>query len=181
MSVAVAGLSLEGCHGPCPNSPSETAAVGKFPARPSTCWCRMNVHTPTPAKWGHSKTRRTGGRVSQGFIPELNALSDGDKRTPFQTPVAIESTSPAQHGAALFSLEAPTAQTVKLVADFTGWEKNPLDLRAGENGVWQVTVALPPGKYAYRFLVDGEWQDDPQCAECEPNAFGTANAVVEVA
>jgi 1,4-alpha-glucan branching enzyme len=137
----------------------------------------MNINTPvTPAKSARSK-----GRRSQGLIPELNALSDGKTRNPSQTdPVANDSASPAQHGAAMFRLEAPMAQTVKLVADFTGWEKNPLDLRLGEKGVWQITVALPPGRYAYRFLVDGEWHDDPQCDRCEANAFGTANAVVEV-
>jgi 1,4-alpha-glucan branching enzyme len=140
----------------------------------------MNINTPvTPAKSARSKGRRSG---SQGFIPELNALSDRKTRDPSQTEsVANESASPVQqHGAAMFRLEAPMAQTVKLVADFTGWEKNPLDLRLGENGVWQITVALPPGRYAYRFLVDGEWQDDPQCGQYEANSFGTANAVVEV-
>jgi 1,4-alpha-glucan branching enzyme len=134
------------------------------------------MNTPAPAKSARSKTRR-----SQGFIPELNAMSDGKPTAaPQNDPAAIESTAPARRGAAVFRLEMPAAQTVKLVADFTGWDKNPLDLRPGENGVWQVTVALPPGRYAYRFLVDGEWHDDPQCAECEPNSFGTANAVVEV-
>src|SRR5882672_9097606 len=108
-------------------------------------------------------------------------MSDGRPITGFQNDLAsVESGASAQHGAAVFRLEMPAAQTVKLVADFTGWDKNPLDLSPGENGVWQVTVALPPGRYAYRFLVDGEWHDDPQCVECKPNPFGTANAVVEV-
>ena len=70
---------------------------------------------------------------------------------------------------------------MKLVADFTGWDKRPLDLTQAEKGVWRLTVALPPGRYAYRFLVDGEWCDDPSCQHCEPNPFGTRNAVIEVA
>ena len=139
------------------------------------------MNTPIPSRSPRSRTRGPGGRGSQGFIPELDALSHGKATAPSQTdPVASESTSPAGHGAAMFRLEEPMAQTVKLVADFTGWEKTPLDLQLGENGVWQITVVLPPGRYAYRFLVDGEWHDDPQCMECEPNPFGTANAVVEV-
>jgi hypothetical protein len=133
--------------------------------------CYMN--TPTSAKSGRSKPRR-----SQGFIPELNAIPDGKR--PQNDPITIESTAPAKRGAAVFRLEMPTAQTVKLAADFTGWDKNPLDLSPSGNGIWKITVALPPGRYAYRFLVDGEWHDDPQCVECEPNPFGTANAVAEV-
>lgn len=138
----------------------------------------MNVSTPASAKSARSKARRSRACSSQGFIRELDALSDRNATASSQT--NAESTSSAEHGVAVFRLEAPTAQTVKLVADFTGWDKNPLDLQLSENGFWQITVALPPGRYAYRFLVDGEWYDDPLCAQCEANPFGTTNAVVEV-
>ena len=131
----------------------------------------MNVSTPASAKSARSKAGRGGARSPQGFIRELDALSAHTN---------AQSTSSAEHGVAVFRLEAPTALTVKLAADFTGWDKNPLDLHLGENGFWQITVALPPGRYAYRFLVDGEWCDDPQCAQYEVNPFRTTNAVVEV-
>jgi 1,4-alpha-glucan branching enzyme len=141
----------------------------------------MNVSAPASAKTARPKARRFGAPSPQGFIRELDALSDDKTATSSQTnPAAAESTSSAEHGVAVFCLEAPTAQTVKLAADFTGWDKNPLDLQLSENGSWQITVALPPGRYAYRFLVDGEWHDDPQCMQCEANPFGTTNAVVEV-
>jgi hypothetical protein len=55
----------------------------------------------------------------------------------------------------LFRLVAPFATSVKLAADFTGWERNPIDLLPGGNGVWQVSVPLPPGRYAYRYVLDG--------------------------
>lgn len=79
-----------------------------------------------------------------------------------------------------FQLAAPSASSVKLVADFTDWEKSPLDLTRQPDGVWSATVALLPGKYLYRFIVDGTWCDDPNCIELIPNVFGSANSVVEI-
>ncbi len=80
-----------------------------------------------------------------------------------------------------FHLEAPFAESVKLAADFTEWEKFPLDMMKSENGVWYTTVPLPPGHYSYRFIVDGEWCDDPiSVLQLHDNPFGRANAVMEV-
>lgn len=83
-----------------------------------------------------------------------------------------------QTGGTVFRLEAPLAQSVKLAGDFTGWE--PLELSPGHEGFWQIIIPLSPGRYAYRFLVDGEWHDDPDCMEAEANPFGTINAVIDV-
>jgi hypothetical protein len=79
-----------------------------------------------------------------------------------------------------FHLPAPFAESVKLAADFTDWEKFPLDMIKSEDGVWFTTVPLPPGLYSYRFIVDGQWCDDPHPALRVLNPFGTANAVVNV-
>jgi len=80
-----------------------------------------------------------------------------------------------------FHLEAPFAESVKLAADFTEWEKFPLDMMKSVDGVWYTTVPLPPGHYSYRFIVDGEWCDDPSSVlRLHDNPFGRANAVMEV-
>jgi hypothetical protein len=80
-----------------------------------------------------------------------------------------------------FHLEAPFAESVKLAADFTEWEKYPLNMMRSEDGVWYTTVPLPPGHYSYRFIVDGEWCDDP-CSifRLHENPSGRASAVMEV-
>jgi hypothetical protein len=49
------------------------------------------------------------------------------------------------------------------------------------DGQWAKELALTPGRYEYRFVVDGEWVDDPAATELIPNTFGTANAVLVVA
>jgi hypothetical protein len=79
-----------------------------------------------------------------------------------------------------FSLDASMARSVKLAADFTDWGNSPLDMVKSEDGVWHALVPLPPGDHSYRFIVDGQWCDDPHPAMCVPNPFGTVNAVVAV-
>ena len=76
-----------------------------------------------------------------------------------------------------FSYNAPSAQAVLLAADFTGWNQAPLTLKKDKGGTWKKTVSLPPGRYEYRLLVDGEWRDDPQCPHRQPNQFGGQNCV----
>jgi len=76
-----------------------------------------------------------------------------------------------------FRLKAPLAKSVKLAGNFTDWEKQPLDMDKTEHGVWRLILPLPPGYHPYRFIVDGQWCDDPQASLHAPNPFGTQNAV----
>ena len=79
-----------------------------------------------------------------------------------------------------FSIAAPEAKVVSLAGDFTNWAKSPIPLKKLQSGLWAATVPLDPGTYQYRLLVDGEWQDDPQCLNRVPNSFGTQNCVRQV-
>ena len=77
----------------------------------------------------------------------------------------------------VFTFQAPNATTVELAGDFTGWELSPLGLKKLKNGLWKTTVSLAAGCYQYRFLVDGQWQDDPACTTRVPSPFGVENCV----
>lgn len=79
-----------------------------------------------------------------------------------------------------FAFTAPAATSVLLMGDFTHWQERPIPLRKEADGVWRATVELPPGEHHYRFLVDGEWRDDPECALRVPTPFGSHNAVRQV-
>jgi chromosome partitioning protein len=79
-----------------------------------------------------------------------------------------------------FSFLAPDAGAVQVAGDFTGWQQTPLALKKSKNGLWKTTISLAPGRYAYRLLVDGQWQDDPKCLVREPNSFGGENCVCVV-
>lgn len=62
-----------------------------------------------------------------------------------------------------FFLHVPGAHRVQLAGDFTDWLEHPIDLHKQADGLWHITVTLPATAQRYRFLVDGQWQDDPEC------------------
>jgi hypothetical protein len=53
-------------------------------------------------------------------------------------------------------------------------------MQKGQDGYWHADVRLAPGTYHYRFLVDGEWRDDPECTLRVPNPFGSHDSVRQV-
>ena len=79
-----------------------------------------------------------------------------------------------------FSFNAPAAMSVLLVGDFTHWQKKPVGMKKDTHGVWRAAVSLAPGTYHYRFLVDGEWRDDPECTLRVENPYGSHNAIRQV-
>jgi 1,4-alpha-glucan branching enzyme len=76
--------------------------------------------------------------------------------------------------------EAPQAESVFVVGNFNRWRAGDLRLRRDETGIWKVQLWLLPGRYEYRFIVDGEWQDDTHAPIRVPNEFGSNNCVLEV-
>ena len=77
-----------------------------------------------------------------------------------------------------FTLSAPEAHTVSLLGDFNGWQADPHALKKDKKGDWKISINLTPGRYEYRFLVDGEWQNDPNCAAFVHNTFGSENCLL---
>ena len=80
-----------------------------------------------------------------------------------------------------FSITAPAAMSVLLAGDFTHWQRQPVPMRKGSGGVWRVNLELPPGTHHYRFIVDGQWRDDPDCTLRVANPYGSQDAVRQVA
>jgi 1,4-alpha-glucan branching enzyme len=76
-----------------------------------------------------------------------------------------------------FTCFQPHAARVELVGDFTGWRESPIELKKQKDGMWKATVPLDPGPHEYRFLVDGQWCNDSNCAQFAPNPFGDSNCV----
>jgi 1,4-alpha-glucan branching enzyme len=80
-----------------------------------------------------------------------------------------------------FFFAAPAAMCVQLAGDFTHWQREPITMRRGVDGIWRAKIMLPRGTHHYRFIVDGEWKDDPECTLRVRNSLGTENSVREVA
>ena len=82
------------------------------------------------------------------------------------------------HKKITFKLHAPDAERVLLAGDFNSWDPEKHPLRKYSNGQWKKMLSLSPGRYEYRFVVDGQWQNDPECTTCLPNPFGGNNCVL---
>ncbi len=80
----------------------------------------------------------------------------------------------------VFSLDAPEAREVLLVGAFNMWDEKRHPMKKDEDGMWKKIVIIPGGRYEYKFLVDGEWWNDPKNEEVCPNEHGTLNSVITV-
>jgi uncharacterized coiled-coil DUF342 family protein len=69
------------------------------------------------------------------------------------------------------------AEKVYLVGDFENWNQTHY-LMHWDEGEWLFPIHLEPGKYLYKFIVDGEWILDPANYFIEENEYGTGNSVV---
>ncbi|MBI5144029.1 MAG: AAA family ATPase, partial [Candidatus Omnitrophica bacterium] len=79
-----------------------------------------------------------------------------------------------------FAINAPNAKEVYLVGDFNHWKINDDSrLLRHDDGRWEKALALPPGKYRYKFVVDGEWLLDSANPEKEQNPFGTFDSIMK--
>ncbi len=83
-------------------------------------------------------------------------------------------------GRVVFSLEAPEAKEAFLVGDFNDWNTKKHPMKRDKRGDWEKIVMLPPGTYEYKFLVDGEWWNDPRNQAFSQNCFGTQNNVMTI-
>jgi chromosome partitioning protein len=77
----------------------------------------------------------------------------------------------------MFSIEAPDAERVQLAGDFNNWTVDGSEME-DTGGVWTKVLKLPPGRYRYRYVVDGRWQNDPLNAAVEPNRFGGDDSIL---
>ncbi|MCX7926748.1 MAG: glycogen-binding domain-containing protein [Candidatus Omnitrophica bacterium] len=79
----------------------------------------------------------------------------------------------------VFRLFAPQAKKVAVAGSFNNWDVAKLIAKKDTKGNWSVKASLKPGRYEYKFFVDGCWLNDPN-APTVANAFGTQNSVIEV-
>ena len=79
-----------------------------------------------------------------------------------------------------FRLKAPSVKEVVLSGDFNRWDVASHPMKKDENGIWKLSIIIPPGKYEYKLLVDGQWRLDDGNNQTVPNGFGSENNVLTV-
>ena len=76
-------------------------------------------------------------------------------------------------------IEVPQAKTVSVAGTFNNWDDKKTPLQKDGKG-WKAVLPLSPGRYEYKFVVDGNWVCDPKAKEAVQNGFGSSNSVLVV-
>ncbi len=97
------------------------------------------------------------------MISKGNASKSGKIRVTFKLPSSI------------------WAETVHLVGDFNGWNRQSHPLSRTEDGGWQIILELDKNHtYQFRYLINGtDWQNDWNADRYIANPFGGENSVLE--
>ncbi len=132
------------------------------------------------------------GRPIATFAPSANGAVDHAALA-----VEVEASPPVQPEATLAASPVPQAarevvvrfrdakaNDVRIAGDFNGWipDKGVRSLieSEGQTRVWTKILRLAPGTYQYRYVVDGEWREDPENPEAISSAVGGRNSVLVV-
>lgn len=116
------------------------------------------------------------GRRSQTTMPV-------SAPTPQQTEERIEliyGPRAVEHGVA-FVVAAAGARSVRLAGDFNEWNPDRTPMQPLRDGAFFARLPLGPGRYRYRYVIDGQWLRDPANPYMEQNPYGEMNSVIEVA
>jgi len=106
-------------------------------------------------------------RASRGFSDYHSLASEILGNDPTQKSIEVATVAnflaPRRIGGGiLFSFVDPEAHEVLVEGDFNQWDgRQDLLLDVDSKGLWQRVVALKPGKYRYRYVVDGTEVLDP--------------------
>lgn len=73
---------------------------------------------------------------------------------------------------------AAKAQKAALAGDWNNWQ--PVTMRKQKDGTFIVSVDIPPGRYEYKFVVDGSWVHDGDVPGVISNSYGTLNSVAYI-
>lgn len=142
---------------------------------------RTNVKLREAAQRGKPINRIA--RSANGTVDYQALAAEVAAWTPDATPVRAESSDrPSREVVVQF--RANDATDVRIAGDFNGWvpDKGVRSMIQSEGiaRVWTKILQLPPGTYEYRYVVDGEWQADPENPHTVDGPVGNKNSVLIV-
>ena len=120
--------------------------------------------------------------VDDGFGGKNGIIVVGAGAAPVAATAAASGASGASVSAdgAVFRYSG-AANSVNLAGEFNSWSTSADPLTKGADGVWAITKKLSPGRYAYKFVIDGtNWKEDPTAKETTDDGFGGKNAIIVV-
>ncbi len=79
-----------------------------------------------------------------------------------------------------FSYENPSAEAVFLVGEFNNWDITKTPMKKDDKGIWRVTIKFDRGVYQYKFYFDGQYIQDPDNPDSQPDPYGGKNSTITV-
>ena len=139
---------------------------------------RQNVKLRESARRGRPVGRIS--RTAHGSLDHATLALELLARAPARAPRA--SSDPSREVVVRF--RDRWAADVRIAGDFNDWVPDK-DVRSrveaeGPERVWTKVLQLAPGTYQYRYVVDGEWREDPDNPLAEPAPVGGRNSVLVV-
>ncbi|HUJ09236.1 MAG TPA: glycogen-binding domain-containing protein [Verrucomicrobiae bacterium] len=132
-----------------------------------------------------SQARKSSTNVAPAAPPETpQAAPPPPAASVYTPPVAVSPSEPAatseQNRVVEFKIKAPDASKAYLAGEFNDWSETALPMTKQTDGVWMASVALKPGRYQYKFIVDDKWTPDPDNPDQTDDGYGGSNSVVNV-
>ncbi|MFK2819442.1 isoamylase early set domain-containing protein [Flavobacteriaceae sp. LMIT009] len=80
-----------------------------------------------------------------------------------------------------FTVPAEEANEVVVAGNWNEWNATAEPLKKLKNGTFKTTVDLETGSsYEFKYIVDGQWQNDEQADAYAWNEFATENGVLNL-
>ncbi|MEM6516604.1 MAG: hypothetical protein AAF688_10515 [Bacteroidota bacterium] len=87
---------------------------------------------------------------------------------------------PAKDGNVRFRLRGfEDAEHVIVAGSFNKWNEKMFKMYKIDSG-WELKLQMLPGDYEYRYIVDGNWMEDPTNPDRVPNEFGEYNSHINI-
>lgn len=98
---------------------------------------------------------------------ELQKIKSGKRRTQEPRAVTIQLAG------------FPSAKKVVVAGTFNEWHHTKDTLQKNKDN-WEITLKLKPGVYMYKFIVDGEWLEDPVNPQKVLSEYDNFNSILMV-
>jgi Glycogen recognition site of AMP-activated protein kinase/Domain of unknown function (DUF3471) len=122
----------------------------------------------------------TFNRDAKGVVESLTIAPSpaSDKKPLVAKKLALP--LPSLKGNTTFRLKGhPNARLVAVAGSFNDWDQSKV-ICGKEGDEWVCRIDLAPGKYTYKFIIDGDWILDPANPDTEEDDRGITNSVIVV-
>ena len=106
-------------------------------------------------------------------------ITAGSKDSVLKTVLTLASFAMTKAHTFTFKPSGSAPSKVSVAGAFNGWSMDKNPMTPGAAGEWTASLPLKPGRYGYKFVVDGKWTIDPGNTQTEDNGLGDKNSGTE--